>query len=36
MSSSSDEAVPVEQVTLEIREEQLVSRFDFFTVQDGP
>jgi hypothetical protein len=36
MSSSSDEAVPLEQVTQEIREEQLVSRFDFFTVQDGP
>jgi hypothetical protein len=36
MSSSNDEAVPVEQVTQEIREEQLVGRFDFFTVQNGP
>jgi hypothetical protein len=36
MSSSSDEAVLVEQVTQEIREEQLVGRFDFFTVQNGP
>jgi hypothetical protein len=36
MSSSSGEGVPVEQVTQEIREQQLVGRFDFITVQNGP
>jgi hypothetical protein len=36
MSSSSGKGVPVEQVTQEIRETQLVNRFDFFTVQNGP
>jgi hypothetical protein len=36
MSSSSAEEVPVEEVTQEIREQQLVTRFDFFTVQNGP
>ncbi len=36
MSSSSSEGVPVEQVTQEIREQQLVGRFDFFTIQNGP
>jgi hypothetical protein len=34
MSSSSNEAVHVDQVIQEIREEYLVSRFDFFTVQN--
>jgi hypothetical protein len=36
MSSSSDEGVPVEQMTQEIREQQLVGRFDFLTIQNGP
>jgi hypothetical protein len=36
MSSSSGEEVPVEEVTQEVREQQLVSRFDFYTVQNGP
>jgi hypothetical protein len=39
MSLSSGEGVPVEQVTQEIREQQLdrfVGRFDFFTIQNGP
>jgi hypothetical protein len=36
MSSSSDEGIPVEQVTQEIREQQLVGRFDFLTVQNRP
>jgi hypothetical protein len=36
MSSSSDEEVPVEQMTQEIREQQLVGRFDFLTIQNGP
>ncbi len=36
MSSSSDEGVPVEQMIQEIHEQQLVGRFDFFTVQNGP
>jgi hypothetical protein len=36
MSSSSGEGIPVEQVTEEIHEQQLVRRFDFFTVQNGP
>jgi hypothetical protein len=29
MSSSSGEEIPVEEVTQEIREQQLVGRFDF-------
>jgi hypothetical protein len=36
MSSSSDEKVPIEQVTQEFQEQWLVGRFDFFTVQNGP
>jgi hypothetical protein len=36
MSSSSNEGVPVEQVIQEICEQQLVGRFDFCTVQNGP
>jgi len=36
MFSSSDEGVPMEQMTQEIREQQLVGRFDFLTVQSGP
>jgi hypothetical protein len=36
MSSSSDKGVHVEQVTQEIRDQHLVGRFDFFTVQNGP
>jgi hypothetical protein len=36
MSSSSGEGVLVEQVTQEIREQQLVGRFDFITVQNEP
>jgi hypothetical protein len=36
MSSPSGEDVPVEILTQEIRELQIVSRFDFFTVQNGP
>jgi hypothetical protein len=36
MSSSSGEEVPVEPITQENRELNLVGRFDFFTVQNGP
>jgi hypothetical protein len=36
MSSFSGEGVPVEQVTQESHEQELVGRFDFFTVQNGP
>jgi hypothetical protein len=36
MSSSSDEEVPVEPITQENRELNLVRRFDFFTIQNGP
>jgi hypothetical protein len=36
MSSSSSEEVPVEIVTQENREPNLVGRFDFFSVQNGP
>jgi hypothetical protein len=36
MSSSSGEEVHVEEVTQEVREQQLVNRFDFYTVQNGP
>ncbi len=33
---SNGEGVPEEQVTQEIREQQLVGRFDFIIVQNGP
>jgi len=36
MSSSNDEGIPMEQMTQEIHEQQLVGRFDFLTVQMGP
>jgi hypothetical protein len=36
MSLSNGEGVPEEQVTQEIREQQLVGRFDFIIVQNGP
>jgi hypothetical protein len=36
MFLSSDEGIHVEQVTQEIREQQLVGRFDFLTIQNGP
>jgi hypothetical protein len=36
MSSSEGEKVHVEEVTQEIHEQQLVNRFDFFTVQNEP
>jgi hypothetical protein len=36
MSSSSGEEVPVETVTQENRGLNIVGRFDFFTVQNGP
>ncbi len=36
MSSSSGEEVPVEPITQENRELNLVRRFDFFTIQNGP
>jgi hypothetical protein len=36
MSLFSGEGIPVEQVTQEIREQQLVGRFDFSTIQNGP
>jgi len=36
MSSSSGEGIPIEQVTQESREQQLVHRFDFLTVRNGP
>jgi len=36
MSSSSSEEIPVEQVTQEIREQQIVRRFDFGNLQNGP
>ncbi len=36
MSSPSGEDVPVEILTQETRELQLVDRFDFFIVQNGP
>jgi len=35
MSSSSDEDIPVD-LAQEIREQQIVRRFDFGTVPDGP
>jgi hypothetical protein len=36
MSSFSGEGIFVEQVTQESREQQLVRRFDFFTIRNGP
>jgi len=36
MSSSSDEGILVEQMIQEIREQQLVGRFDFLIVQIEP
>jgi hypothetical protein len=36
MSSSSGEEVPEEKLTQEIRERQLVNRFNFLTGQNGP
>jgi hypothetical protein len=36
MSSSSGKEVPEEELTQEIRERQLVNRFDFLTRQNGP
>jgi hypothetical protein len=36
MSSSSAEEIGVEELTQEIREQQLVNRFDFLTEQNGP
>jgi len=36
MSSSSADEVGVEELTQEIREQQIVNRFDFSTVQTGP
>jgi hypothetical protein len=36
MSSSGGEEIPAEQVTQEIQEQQIVRRFDFWTVQNGP
>jgi hypothetical protein len=36
VSSFSGEGVPIEQVTQENREQQLVNRFDFFTIRNGP
>jgi len=36
MSSSSGEEIPTEQVTQEIREQQVVRRFELWTVQNGP
>jgi len=36
MFSSRDEGIPVEQVTQEIRERQIVRRFNSWTMQNGP
>jgi hypothetical protein len=36
MSSSSGEEIPVEQETQELREQQIVRRFDFGGLQNGP
>jgi hypothetical protein len=36
MSSSGGEEIPTDQVTQEIREQQIIRRFDFWTVQNGP
>jgi hypothetical protein len=36
MSLSGGEDVPVEVLTQETRELQLVSKFDFYSVQSGP
>jgi hypothetical protein len=36
MSSSSADEVAIEELTQEIREQQIVNRFDFLTGQNGP
>jgi hypothetical protein len=36
MSSSSGEDIPVEQETQELREQQIIRRFDFGSLQNGP
>jgi len=36
MSSSNGEGIPVDQVTQENHEQQLVRRFDFFIIRNGP
>ncbi len=36
MSSSSSEEIPVEQETQELREQQIVRRFDFENLQNRP
>jgi len=36
MSSSSVDEVGEEELTQEIREQQIVNRFDYLTGQDGP
>jgi hypothetical protein len=36
MSSSNGKEIPVEEVIQEIHKTQLVSKFDFFTIQNGP
>jgi hypothetical protein len=36
MSSFSSEEIPVEQETQELREQQIVRRFDFGNLQDSP
>jgi len=36
MSSSNGEGIPINQVIQESREQQLVRRFDFFTIRNGP
>jgi hypothetical protein len=36
MSSASEEETPVEQETQELREQQIVRRFDFGNLQNGP
>jgi hypothetical protein len=36
MFSSSGKEVHVEEVTQEVREQQIIGRFDFYTVQNGP
>ncbi len=36
MSSPSNEGSPVEPVAQETRELNIVNRFDFFTIQNGP
>jgi hypothetical protein len=36
MSSNREEDIPVEEVTQDIHEQQLVTRFDFLAFQNGP